>query len=257
MGKRHKGTPRKQRALFVQATTTREATEIVITIDRATGEIRFDQPMADVYLGASYDRAKGPKILSRVPQHGSPTFDVAAALRQNFDVVCAVDTNTTLSNGIKYSATGVLIVREAQNNSQTGRVDWNFDVPFCILFQGLAHPEENRGWQLALEILYARNLIKETDRVGLIVDCDLGNIPDYNNRIKPVCEAFYLPPTVQLIYASTDAGNENVANNALYWSDRVAAQCLEKANANAIPFRTQENAPFTAVAIVGVDRAEP
>jgi len=79
-------------------------------VDPETGNISFCQEMINVYSEVSYERTKGPKILSRIPQDCSDdiSFDASSALEKNYDFVFAVDTNTLELAGKSLSAVGIV-----------------------------------------------------------------------------------------------------------------------------------------------------
>jgi hypothetical protein len=60
---------RKKRSEAIYATTaSAETTEIVATYDHSTGQMSFGADMVNVYSEVTYERSKGPKVLSRIPQ---------------------------------------------------------------------------------------------------------------------------------------------------------------------------------------------
>ena len=100
---------RKPRTEAIYATTVRDdMTHIIVHIDQQTGEISFGDEMTNIYSEVGYERAKGPKVLNRIPQnHASLSFDKEPALLRNFDFLVAVDTNTTQIEGKNVSVTGI------------------------------------------------------------------------------------------------------------------------------------------------------
>ena len=80
--------------------------------------------------------------------------------------------------------------------------------------------------------------------MGLIVDSDLGNISAYNQRKKPILDPFFLPPNVQLVYATSDAG-KSVVNKSLAIADSIALQTFRAIDANPQSFSvTQVESPW-------------
>ena len=67
---------------------------------------------------------------------------------------------------------------------------------------------------------------KPEHRVGLIVDSDLGNLSDFNKRVKPVSDEFYLPTNFELIYAS-DRANDNILNEVIITCHSISKDILE------------------------------
>jgi hypothetical protein len=258
--KRAKPRGRKPRNEHICATTVGNVTELVVTVDERTGEISFGQEMTNVYSERSYDRAKGPKVISRVPQaNGRLSFDDGPALEKNYDVVCAVDTNTKAVQGKRVSMVGVATAKRGALAERDGiKRFWRYDVPFCLEYIALQGAPENFGWMAALEIMGKRGLIQRAQRVGLIVDSDLGNIRAYNERSKPVDNHQLLPAGVTLIYATADAGKESVANQVLGIADTAATQCLLGLEQGIIPMNAEraDNPLFEAFRCIGVNTVE-
>jgi hypothetical protein len=232
---------RKKRSEAIYGTTaSAETTEIAVTYDHSTGRVSFGADMVNVYSEVTYERRKGPKTLSRVPQtEREISFSGGDALKRNFDFVVAVDTNTREIQGKRVSVTGVVTAKHMIVPGPRGLTDyWKFDVPFCIEFVGVKTKPENLGWVATLEQLYLKAHIATTTRIGMIVDSDLGNIPAYNSRKTEVVPGTLLPENVQLVYASSDAGKENIVNKILAIADSVSSQSLAAVQSGAAPFNT-------------------
>lgn len=240
MGKKRKKTPRdtrKPRDEYIYATTAGAVSEIRFTVDERTGAFRFEQEMTNVYSERSYDRPKGPKVVSRIPQaQPDLSFDETPALLANFDKLCAIDTNTRSVNGRTISATGVVTIhREFVPGPQGLECGWRFDVPLCLQFDELKLEPENFGWVTALAALRRHGFFTATDRVGVVVDSDLGNLRAYNERTLPLVEGQFLPPNATLLYASADTGKENLINRALVMADTTASLTLQGLETGIIP----------------------
>jgi hypothetical protein len=233
---------RKKRSEAVYGTTaSAETTEIVVTYDHSTGRMSFGADMVNVYSEVTYQRAKGPKTLSRIPQtEREISFAGGDALKRNFEFVVAVDTNTRTIQGKQVSVTGVVTAKHTMLPGPNGLVEyWKFDVPFCIEFIGVKTKPENLGWATALEQLYLKGLIATTTKTGMVVESDLGNIPAYNSRKLEIVPGTMLPESVQLVYASSDAGKENIVNRILAVADSVSSQSLAAIQSGAVPFNNR------------------
>ena len=228
---------KKKRTEYIYGTTVGEISELSISVSDL-GEVSFGTEMTNTYSEVTYDRPKGPKVLSRVPQsQKSLTFNQGAVLKNNFDYRCAVDTNTRIINGKRISVTGVVTFTPVSIPGPKGIESfWKFGVPFCLEYVEINAPIENFGWYAAWERLHIQKEINASTRVGMVVDSDLGNINKFNQRKMPIFGAFNLPQNVSLIYASSDAGKENIVNRALYLADSVSSQCLEAMASGTIPF---------------------
>jgi hypothetical protein len=225
---------RKQRTQYIYGTTKGVIDQLEYTIDQSTGEINFGPNVGNIYSETTYERAKGPKVLWRVPQSGEMyTFNTDTALKKNYDFLCAVDTNNREIQGRLVSVTGVLVITPILEGNGTF---WKFDVPFCIEFVGLKEPRENFGWVCACEQLWIAGKLTHQMRVGMIVDSDLGKINDFNQRKIPLFGSFRLPNGLQLLYASADSGMDNVVNKSLATADSLARQVLDAVESGRVPF---------------------
>lgn len=237
MGKKSK-QPTKERSEYIYGTTAGAVSELILHVNELTGEITFGSEMTNVYSEVSYEKTKGTKVVSRIPQvNDGLTLDQEAALAKNFDFLCAIDTNTWDIGDRKISAVGIVTLRAVVLPGPTGlRQAWQFDVPFCLTFAGMrAEKPENLGWIAAFQQLFAHGIIQQGARIGAVVDSDLGNINDFNHGRKPVFASFHLPPKTQLIYASADTGKNLLVNKALAVADSVATQTLDAIQAGLAP----------------------
>jgi hypothetical protein len=204
--------------------------------------------MTNVYSEISYDRSKGAKVLQRVPQHRSGlSFDGGTALRNNYDFICAVDTNTRSIGGKRVSVVGVATAMPITVPERQGLGSyWKYDVPFCREYVGLKTDRpENFGWMVAWEILTRDGAITPATRVAMIVDSDLGNLAAYNARKLPVDLGQMLPPNVQLIYASADSGRDSVVNYALVLADTASSGVLDRIEKGELPQQGElSNSPY-------------
>ncbi|UOK72525.1 hypothetical protein [Ancylobacter polymorphus] len=237
---------RRTRIEHLYGTTAGDVKEIGVTFDERTGEIQFANAMVDTYSEVSYERPKGPKVISRIPQASTTlTFHNSIALSSNYDFLCAVDTNTRIINQRKISAVGFVTFSKAPPPQGTGDY-WSLDVPFCWEFVNIkVENPENFGWLVALETIYFRRLITNEMRIGMVVDSDLGNLIAYNARRKPFFENRLLPKNVQLIYASADTGGENIINKVLKIADSVSGQILHAVETGKVtPNLEVANSPY-------------
>jgi len=239
----NKKPEKKKRNEHIYATTKGEVTEIVVTANSLTGEITFGTGVTNVYSEVTYDRPKGPKVLSRIPQaHPDVSFDTPPALLKNFDFLCAVDTNNREIQGKRVCVVGIYTFKRVLIPAAAGvKEDWQGDVPFCLEYINirLDLKPENFGWLATYEHLLKFDIIDKTKRVGMVVDSDLGNLNAYNKRELPVDGPDFLPPNVTLIYASADAGKESLVNQALSIADSVSTQVLDALQSGKAPFNAK------------------
>lgn len=237
---------RKKRNEYIYGTTAGNISELTFTIDQLTGAISFGHPMVNTYSEVSYDRPKGPKVLSRVPQPGRKlTFDGNKAFEKNFTYRCAVDTNNRKIAEKNISITAVVTIDLIMiPGARKLESFWKFDVPFCFEWTELKVEPEKFGWLAAYERLIKVGLTTHAAKIGMIVDSDLGNIKHYNQRTQPLVGQVFLPPNVTLVYATSDSGKESALNKALSVADSIATQCLDAISKAAPPHRTPSNHPY-------------
>lgn len=86
-------------------------------------------------------------------------------------------------------------------------------IPINQPFVTSVNPEkpENENWVRVIELLRKECQCTDSRKVGIVVDSDLGNINDYNKRLKPIYGNYFLPEEYELIFAS-DKVKDNVFN---------------------------------------------
>lgn len=237
MGRKSRDKDRKPRTEYIYARTSGEVSEVRFTVDQRTGAISFGPGMTNVYSERSYERPKGAKVLSRIPQTAAhATFDDGDALLAHYDRVFAIDTNTRTVQGRRLSIVDVATLkREVTLGPTKIETGWRFDAPFALEYGELTEKPEPFGWMSALSILKARGYYADGMRVGVIVDSELGQLKAFNERTTPVDQGEFLPPKVTLLYASSDAGKENLLNQALAIADTVSSQIFGRLAAGDLP----------------------
>jgi hypothetical protein len=193
--------------------TKERLTDIVVSFDegaviygyRSSGEaIEFfgknGEPLTPSYaaIGSGYERASGKfKSTTRVDVDPSHISESVPAWVNRYDRIFAVDTNTTDLDGINISITCCV---RAEIDFVASK--WNARVELLdafVVWNPTLKPELI-GW---LDVIDRLN----TDlslRIGLVVDSELGMIPQLNLRSAPIAQGVYLPANVELIYASAD-----------------------------------------------------
>ena len=83
-----------------------------------------------------------------------------------------------------------------------------------------------------MEMLVAHPAYRNLKEIGIVVDSDLGNIPDYNTGKKPIIDTFYLPDKITLLYASSDAGKEYLPNKLIAVCDKEANTLIRHIQTN-------------------------
>lgn len=181
-------------------------------------------------LSIGYFRENGkPKILSEIPSNDGNHYTDLIRQVLKYDRILAIDTNTyttsdeVISIGIAHQIFGVPIGYE-----------YNFHYipisrPFII--KGQTEKPENQNWVNFIKFLQNHKSHSPELKIGIIVDSDLGNIPTYNSRTKPIFEDYYLPSNFTLIFAS-DAAKDSFLNVAI-------SKCHNLANEAYSEYRKQ------------------
>ncbi|MFJ4088458.1 hypothetical protein [Pseudomonas psychrophila] len=145
--------------------------------------------------------------------YSSPVDDFAALdesfitqLQKKFDYLMAVDTNTIAdpprTQGCRVSVCVSVAIAEQLDVLPSQLVSQPV-AGFLILDPGPDVNPELLGWHLNIDRLA---MVPElnTKRIGVIVDTELGLLPDINARKIPYYEKYILPANMTLIYASSD-----------------------------------------------------
>ncbi len=187
----------------------------------------------NAYHDISFDRIQGQKILSKIPLDPNKLLMDPNFVLQKFDGVFAIDTNTKIINGeiISISCCIVLCVLTYKNNIITAQ----YAPIHCLEFRNIKQQAENIAWMKSIQLISANPSYNPNLKIGIIVDSDLGNLSEYNNRIKPIYSDFYLPQNIELIYASTDVGKEYIINKLISLCDKEARILLENILSNKVP----------------------
>ena len=238
-----KKVDKKPRKEYIYATTSNEVDSITLSVDPKTGEVTFETEVKDTYSETSYDRPKGPKILSRTPQDSNNLkFDHHVAIKENYDIVFAVDTNTKMIKGHNISVSGIIQAQKIFAVDETGSTteSWQYFTPFCMDFMDVCTKPENLGWMKLIEYIQSEEKYSSYEKIGIIVDSDLENLKSYNSRSTQLFDSFFLPHRLRLIYGTSDAGKDLFANQMLKYADIVSSQCLKELEKGRVPINTNK-----------------
>jgi hypothetical protein len=175
-----------------------------------------------VLLEQAYERPKGKKVITQVPSFSKAAPSELDLTLGQYDYLFAIDTNTRDVDGQIVSVTGVA---GAKLEKREEGLTFRYRFLKCIEFWGVREHQERVGW---LEVIDDLNMNPKPDPVhtGLIVDSYLGSLTAINRREEPVFGNTYLPKNMSLIYASSDVGNDSLANKMLALADKVAKELL-------------------------------
>ena len=159
-------------------------------------------------IGAGYERDSGKyKSTTRVavdPQNISASVPVWV---NRYDRLFAVDTNTINLDGNDLAVTCCIHAEvEFVENKWNARIE----LVDALVFSKPHLKPELIGW---LDVISRINTDPSV-QIGLVVDSELGMIPEFNIRKTPIANGIFLPPNIELIYASSDH-DKNVPFNFL------------------------------------------
>ncbi len=200
----------------------------------------------DAYHDVNFDREKGPKIINKTPLDPSKLIIKPNIALEIFDRIFAIDTNTKVVNGEIISVTCIVLCKLTRDRNKLLIAE--FAPIHCLEFRNIQELAENIVWMKAIKLIITNPSYNMNLKFGIIVDSDLGNIPSYNNRSKPIYSDFYLPQNIELIYASTDVGKEYLANKLISLCEKDATKLLRDIILNKVSnenLHEVNNEPYT------------
>jgi len=159
-----------------------------------------------IYKGYLRDSGK-EKIVSRTfASDGKVHFLEQNHILSNFDSLAAIDTNNYYFHGRKLAISApyyCLDLKRAPQEQTTA-----ISLPFFIIENVLPgiNPE-TIGWHLFIKHLIPILPLEKSSKLALIVDSELGKLESINNRKSSYYGSHFLPPNMNLIYASADTGD--------------------------------------------------
>jgi len=234
------GSGRKLKNCCMKRTTKPRSVSLMVAFDRPVstsgigimpdGAVRLfgDDPgrVESAFIETTYERAKGKKVVHRLPvDPSSISIDRTAALLR-FDRIFALDTNTRLIGSSRVSVAALVLGR------------WRSRSPMPILEFAPTQAIELRNtdcspdlvaWRMFFALLEANPDRASMGRVGVIVDAHLDSLNVINSRQSAILDDFFLPNGSTLMYASSDAGVvESVMNKLLSLADKYASELLDE-----------------------------
>lgn len=190
--------------------------------------------LTDVSTVVGYERPKGPKIITKIPQESRRPLMTPQSYVEAFDVVFAIDVNSRLIREEWYSVGAMAVLETLEivkdSNGITEKVVSNINM-FGALIHG-----KNFGtnpdpwfWKVAIEEGVKLQYAKYSDdlRVGLVVDSELGRLDQYNTGALPIFGDYHLPKNFRLVYASADTGSDFTLNKLMSLCDKEATLQLD------------------------------
>lgn len=206
---------------------------------------------ATVGLGYSRGQDRAPKVVSEAPLrstttwHPDPDFEVFS----NHDIVIAIDTNTsTTTDGSIAVACTVLAHRLRTQLTRGFGLSWR--VTHALEYRGVPVHNERVAWAEVIYLLLQDRRFPRSNRVALVVDSHLRDLPDIDNRRLPLIEEFYLPPNFQLIYGSSELAADTYINLMIAAADRESRRLMDwiRATGDSNGLRpARESSYYTAI----------
>lgn len=212
---------KKPRHDIIEWTTAGEVSSLNFDVDPTSGRITFlEADPTKTKLKTIYERESGKdKILTSIATTSqSSSFDTDATLRDRFDHLIAIDTNTKFWRGRRIAITTAYCAMDSLSG-------YGSEIPFdhlcSFLVVGLEEEEkaEPIGWFLTLNYkINARHFSSRT--LGIVVDSELGDHDLINSGRKNFYFRYLLPQTFTLIYA-TDAVRDQLPNQMIRYCDKA------------------------------------
>ncbi|MBL0200397.1 MAG: hypothetical protein IPP81_09565 [Chitinophagaceae bacterium] len=194
------------------------------TFNSTTGE-----PIESNYMVTGYIGENKWRTTTKI---NSAEEDYTHSLEQKinrYNHIFAIDTNTKLISNILFPiatkiSVGVGVKLEIETNSF---VVATIEHPFLASHN--SDKPENENWMNLIDVL--KDLYLPTDKIGIVVDSDLGNIDEFNSRKKTIFKDYFLPESFELIFAS-DKVNDNIFNQMIRRCHYLSDFALQKMEEN-------------------------
>ena len=248
---RKKSTP-KQRITYLTLDMWKPVSANAMRFNPKTGELTLlhnGKPLIPnkVTVDTGYKRKKGRKYLNKGSLPTDKLYANPNRVLELYDDIYAIDTNYRTINSVRIAVTGIV----GGQNLKPGipnHTAIRYRPLKCLEFRNPKGRPENLGWKITIELILRAPNFKKTTRVACIVDSDLGNRDNYNSQSIPLFDDFYLPNNFQLIYASSDSGKENLANQMLSMADnnaRAVLKIIKDGKESGVLKATQNNEPYS------------
>lgn len=149
----------------------------------------------------------------------------------SFDTIMAIDTNSYSIQKFDFTS-HVGVAAQVLTTIENGQPIKHAKIIKVFTNNGKLEKPENYNWKNLIEFIREHRNYLVTKKYGIIVDSDLGNIPNYNSRKAPIIDDFYLPQNFQLIYASSDAANDEITNQVIAFCDKISKKMLDQISAD-------------------------
>ncbi len=183
----------------------------------------------------SYERESGKEkvVLSSQSTGQFAQFETNTQIKENYDFLFAIDTNTEIIDETRVSITASYHVPKNLRNY----TDFIEFIPFA----GLEIDEVSKainpeivGWFLTIKQILQSPTYNKSIRIGVIVDSELSKLSDFNQRRLPYYKESFLPDNIWFIYASSDTGKEYTSNIMISYCDKMAEKIIKYFKENSI-----------------------
>jgi len=175
----------------------------------------------------NYERIKSEKVINRSLLPPENIYIDPNRQFTLYNKIFAVDTNTRVIRNDVISVTAVVLCEVVKGLTFHGVVG-RYQTVHWIEFRNPQYNPEMTGLRLLIKGIMANPKYYSGMKICLITDCDLDNIGNYNNRILPLVENFYLPTSFNLVYGSADVGKKDYLPNIfMSFADKASDDLLK------------------------------
>lgn len=174
-----------------------------------------------------YDRQKKKKVINKLDLDPNWIAVNPDASLRKFDLIYAIDTNTKAANGKVISVATVVLCK--LDLATDGNITVQYGPLYSLEFWNIQDHPENVAWMKVIRFITQDQAYNTNQKIAIIVDSDLGNLPAYNTKSLPIYSDFYLPTNFELIYASAEVGTEEfLVNHLIALCENMAKSLLAK-----------------------------
>jgi SEC-C motif-containing protein len=171
-----------------------------------------------------YDRKNKKKVIHKLDLDPTQITDNPDLSLRKFDLIYAIDTNTKAGNGNVISVATVVLCK--LDFAADGTINYQYGPIHSLEFWNIKDHPENVAWMKVIQFITQDQSYYPGQKIGMIVDSDLGNLAAFNARALPIYADFYLPENFELLYASAEVGTEEFLLNHLIALSEVMAKSL-------------------------------
>ncbi|NOR70228.1 MAG: hypothetical protein GQ532_11160 [Methylomarinum sp.] len=134
------------------------------------------------HLQTGYERKKGAKVLNRTNLQKEQLISNANEALLKYDAIYAIDTNTVIISDEYFSISCIVLCNLTRTQTD---IQAQYVTIQCLEFRGIAEKQENIAWVKAIQMITASSapIYCPSKSIGLVVDSDLGNIPELTTTL--------------------------------------------------------------------------